>query len=73
MFLSHEGSCNECFCDVVNSLRQRAISSSCTLLFKSLGLVRFFNVLERSLFLNAHQSCIYLIKNTVKTIILWKN
>ncbi len=30
----------------VNSLRQQAISSSCTLLFKSLGMVRLLTVLE---------------------------
>ncbi len=34
-------------------------------LFKSLGLVRLLNI-----FYKTHKHCIYLIKNTIKTVIL---
>ncbi len=42
-----------------------------TLLFKSLWMVRYFFLMFFKEVSSAHQGCNYLIKNTVKTVILW--
>ncbi len=60
----------QCMCFFLFPLNTTLFLFLCYYTIISLGSVRFVNVFERRA-CSTYQGCIYLIKNTIKTVILW--